>query len=266
MIITGWLATVLCVFSVAALSAPTLDKIIDYDYTTIKTLPHSTRSFTQGLTLTRDTLYESSGLFGRSFIERYRPLSGELLQRKAISPAYFAEGLAVIDDTLYALTWKAGIVLMFNADNFAYLGQQRFNGEGWGLTVFHQQLLMSNGSATLTLRNPKDFSITRQITVTDRTQPIDRLNDLTIAYDRIWANVWHSNTIVVINPSTGAVEGKLDLSELAGNHHSSNSDDVLNGIAWDHVRQGFWVTGKRWNKRYLIGIDKHPIAKETSRQ
>tara|TARA_B100000446_G_scaffold39220_2_gene34566 strand:+ start:12000 stop:12896 length:897 start_codon:yes stop_codon:yes gene_type:complete len=231
-----------------------------YTYRILQTRDHSTKSFTQGLALYQGDLIESSGLYGRSFVSRYHPTHSKPVQKKRLNRRLFAEGVALFNDTLYLLTWKRGVVLQLNPNTLEPRGQLSYQGEGWGLARYEQQLLMSDGSNQLSLRSPQDFSIERQLSVSKMGQPLHKLNDLTVipaspnSPARIWANVWHHSSLYAIDPNTGTVEAQLDLSALANKHSRGHPDNVLNGIVWDQARQGLWVTGKRWPKRYLIEL------------
>ncbi len=237
---------------------------VHYSYRILQTHNHSTRTFTQGLAMYQGDLIESSGLYGKSFVSRYHPIDSESQQRRRLSRRLFAEGVALFDEVLYLLTWKRGVVLQLDPHTLEPLGQLKYQGEGWGLTRHQQHLLMSNGSNQLSLRNPKDFSVAGKISVHKMGHPLHQLNDLTVvpasanSPSRIWANVWHHSSIYGIDPNTGVVEAQLDLSALTQEHRGSNPDNVLNGIAWDRARQGLWVTGKRWPKRYLIELITPP--------
>lgn len=234
-----------------------------YDCEIAKTLPHSDRSFTQGLVVDGNDLIESSGLYGKSFIHRY-PISGdEGGYYKPLPDSLFAESLTLIDGKLFLLTWKSGRVLVLDPDTLSLMKTLSYQGEGWGLTHLNHQLIMSNGSNQLTFRNPNDFSINRSLNVFDNQRPLNNLNDLTVAYGLIWANVWHAPYIAAIDPDSGQVVAKLDCRNLTRRHRSSDRDNVLNGIAWDEKQQGFWVTGKRWNKRYLIQLETPPSMHTT---
>ncbi len=237
---------------------------LHYNYRILQTRDHSTKSFTQGLALYQGDLIESSGLYGKSFVSRYHPSHSKSLQKKRLNRRLFAEGVALFNDTLYLLTWKRGLVLQLDPNTLEARGQLSYHGEGWGLTRYEQQLLMSNGSNQLSFRSPQDFAIVRQLSVTKMGQPLHQINDLTViptlsdSPSKIWANVWHHSSLYAINPNTGIVEAQLDLSALANRHSRVHPDNVLNGIVWDQARQGLWVTGKRWPKRYLIELIAPP--------
>jgi len=236
------------------------EDIIEYNYQIEKTVLHAKQSFTQGLALHQGAMFESSGLYGKSFVQRYTTVDNNLLNQRRLSRRVFAEGITVFDNTLYLLTWKQGRALLFDPISFEPLGHLSFKGQGWGLSHLESELIMSNGSNVLTYRNPKDFSVTRRLEVSFNLQPLTNLNDLTTTDDQsphgalIWANVWKDHRVFAIHPSTGKVVGLVDLNDLRLDNLSTNNDDVLNGIAWDNQTQGFWVTGKRWRKRYLIKL------------
>jgi len=234
--------------------------VTEYNYRIEKTILHSKQSFTQGLALHQGTILESSGLYGKSFIQRYTTVDNNLLNQRRLNRRIFAEGITIFDNTLYLLTWKQGRALLFDPKSFEPLGHLSFKGQGWGLSHLGSELIMSNGTNVLTYRNPKDFSIIRRLDVSLNNQPLTNLNDLTTSDDQspygalIWANVWKDHRIFAIHPINGKVVGLVDLNDLRLDNLSPSSDDVLNGIAWDNQTQGFWVTGKRWKKRYLIKI------------
>lgn len=245
---------------------------IQFQYTLLDTLPHNRHSFTQGLIVDGDELIESSGLYGKSFLHRYPITNGgpaadqSKVQYKLLPKHLFAEGIALVDNKLYLLTWQNRQALVLNPHTLATENVFRYRGEGWGLSAFPQttagreqiQLVMSNGSDQLSFRDPETFSVLRTLRVTDQGQPLHNLNDLAVAQGLIWANVWYSTEIVAIDPDSGEVVGKIDLraqaDEQPDTHPTTHPDNVLNGIAWDEQRQGFWVTGKRWAKRYFIRV------------
>ncbi|NHO64806.1 glutaminyl-peptide cyclotransferase [Aestuariicella hydrocarbonica] len=228
--------------------------VVRYDYNIVKSLPHSTTSFTQGLVVDQDHIIESSGLYGKSFIHRYHKSSSSPTHNHHLDDDLFAEGIALLQGKLYALTWKSGQAYTLNPQTLERLQTFTYQGEGWGLAAYGNQLVMSNGSSQLTFRNPLNFDTTRTVTVTQGGKAVANLNDLTVFGGLIWANVWYSSDILAIDPDSGRVVGVLPLAELAKQHRSYRRDNVLNGIAWDAQEQGLWVTGKRWNRRYLLKL------------
>ncbi len=205
-------------------------------------------------------MIESSGLYGRSFIQRFHPQTNRLEHKRQLHPRLFAEGIAISNDQLYLLLWKQGKVLRYDPDTFELLGHLTYQGEGWGLATLGDQLVMSNGTATLTYRAPETFAPLRTLKVTLDGQELHQLNALTTTDAQspfgklIWANVWKDNRLFAIDPQSGVVVGLVDLSLLADKNRSSSAEDVLNGVAWDPENQGFWVTGKRWKRRYFIQL------------
>lgn len=220
-------------------------------YTIIKEAAHA-RAFTQGLLVNDGTLYESSGLYQRSFIRAYDLEANRVRAKTQLPKTIFAEGLTKFGDTLFLLSWKAGTLFKYNPVSLAPEGKLRYDGEGWGLTHDGQYLIMSNGSENLLWRKPSDFSIVKQKRVHYRQRPVKNLNELEYAQDFIWANVWLTSAIIKISPDTGEVVGIADLSKLSAENSTIPQRTVLNGIAYDSANDAFWVTGKHWPKRYLI--------------
>ncbi|WP_370978171.1 glutaminyl-peptide cyclotransferase [Agaribacterium sp. ZY112] len=219
--------------------------------------------FTQGLFVDGDFLLVSSGGFGHSFISKI-PLNNSTetannsphSTRKYLPKSQFAEGFSLHEGHYYLLTWKAGLAYKLDK-NFEHLTSYKLAYEGWGLTSNGQQLIASDGSATLRFLNEHDFSTQRSIKVKHKQQALNKINELEWAQGYIWANVWHDDHIYKINPQDGRVEGKWDLSCLRHKLKLNTPEAVLNGIAWDETRQAFWITGKLWPQRYLIRFKEH---------
>ncbi len=229
-----------------------------WSYQLLQTLPHSPNSFTQGLVKDGNFLIESSGLYRKSFLHRYPAYSPEQDdgQYMPLSADLFAEGIALLDNKLYMLTWRKQQVLVFDPRTLQLQQRLSYQGEGWGLATYGQQLVMSNGSSQLNFRDRHDFAIERTVTVTEAGQPTDRINDLTVAQGLVWANVWFRNDLLAIDPDSGRVIGTVSLEPLANKHRHAKRGAVLNGIAWDEQAQAFWITGKFWDKRYLIRVNR----------
>ncbi|WP_346839565.1 glutaminyl-peptide cyclotransferase [Microbulbifer sp. SAOS-129_SWC] len=206
--------------------------------------------FTQGLIFDGKHWWESSGLYGRSWLAEYTDPGANPLRRKWLAANRFAEGLAAHGDKLYLLTYKAGEVQIFRRKDLSPLGTRHYSGEGWGLTSDGKQLIMSNGSDELTFRDPDTFAVTRRLKVHGGGEDWSKLNELEYVHGLIWANIWMDTRIIAIDPHSGAVRGQIDLAALAPK--SNDPDEVANGIAWDEARNGLWVTGKYWPMLYLI--------------
>lgn len=226
-------------------------------YNIVTQAKHNSASFTQGLTLDGDWLIESSGLRGKSFISIYHADSGAPKARWALPHQQFAEGLTLLNQKIYLLTWTSGVMHILDAASLKTVATKQFEGEGWGLTHDGTQFIMSDGSDKLTLRNTSDFAVTKKIQVGNGRQYYKFLNELEYANGSVWANVWQSNKILRINPGNGSVTGVLDLTELVERNNKIPGHTVLNGIAYDQKNDAFWVTGKQWPNRYLIKITEN---------
>lgn len=219
--------------------------------------PHDPTSFTQGLSFSADgRLFESTGGYGTSEVREVDPSTGGVRRRRPLDAAYFAEGLTVAGDELVQLTWKEGTVFRWNLALDPRPGAD-ITGEGWGLaTLADGTLVSSDGSDLLTVRDPVTLEPKRSVAVTAPDgAPLQQLNELEAVGDRVWANVWHSDDIVRIDPTTGRVDATVDLSDLVP-PGLDDPEAVLNGIAH---RPGdppdrLWVTGKRWPTMYEIDL------------
>ena len=220
----------------------------------LATWPHDQSSFTEGLAWHDGHLLESSGLYGRSNIREVNPKSGSVLERKDDPSQVFGEGLAPDEDQLYQLTWREHTGYIYDINSFAQIGTFSYTGEGWGLCFDGQHFLMSDGTATITIRDPKTFTVVGSIQVLQDNNPITRLNELECVGDSIYANVWMTNTILRINEATGAVTGVIDASGLLTPQElvKAGPDGVLNGIAYDEVDGAFFITGKLWPKLFEV--------------
>ncbi|WOX06109.1 glutaminyl-peptide cyclotransferase [Microbulbifer pacificus] len=243
----------LLVFPLAGLAAAKPAPLqLDYQLLDSKTRPAD--HFTQGLYFDGERWLESSGLYGRSWLAEYTDPGANPVRRKWLAGNRFAEGLAVFGERLYLLTYRAGEVQIYRRGDFSLEKVLNYSGEGWGLTSDDKQLIMSNGSDTLTFRDPETFAITRKLQVRGGGENWTRLNELEYANGLIWANIWQDPRVIAIDPLSGEVKGVLDLAALRRDSAMDewNVDAVANGIAWDQARNGLWVTGKYWPKLYLI--------------
>lgn len=222
----------------------------------VATLPHRPHAFTQGLVLgENNTLFESSGNYGKSHLVRLEPGSGHRVAARTDLPAYlFAEGLTLHADALYLLTWKAGVCFLYDPKTLQKLGRLEYYGQGWGLTSNGRQLIMSNGSQELSFRNARTFETESTLNVTLNGRALTRLNELEWVNGLIYANIWYEDTIVAIDPVSGRVVEQVDLSALRNYEHKSA--DALNGIAYKPESNTFLVTGKYWSQIYEIKLQE----------
>lgn len=219
-----------------------------------RAFPHDPGAYTQGLLWWDGRLYESTGQYGRSDLRRIDPATGAVEQRVAISPAYFGEGLARIDDRLVMLTWKAQRAFVFGLDRFDEQRTFRYEGEGWGLCNDGRRLVMSNGSDRLTFRDLRTFEVLGEVAVTLRGFPLTQINELECVGEAVYANVYQSDFLVRIDPGSGRVTHYIEASGLL-TREERRGVDVLNGIAFDPGAETFYITGKLWPKMFEVTFE-----------
>lgn len=222
-------------------------------YEVVRTYPHDRMAFTQGLQYRDGALYEGTGLNGRSSIRRVRLETGEVLQRRAVPAQYFGEGITLLGQELFQLTWQSGVVFVYDATSFSLKRSHTYRGEGWGLTNDGTSLLMSDGTDQLRFLDPATFAERRRVRVTAGGMPVSELNELEIVKGEVWANVWQTERIARIDPATGRLTGWIDLSGLLSPAERAGTD-VLNGIAYDAAGDRLFVTGKLWPKVFEIRL------------
>ena len=198
----------------------------------------------------------STGHYGKSRLLRYRLSDGQLLAGKQVDRRLFAEGLTVLDDRIYQLTWRARLVLVYKKADLKGIEYFRIPGEGWGLTHDGEHLIYSDGSHRLHFLSPQSKQILRSVEVTEAGKPVKKLNELEWIDGKVWANIWQQDRIVIIDPASGAVTASVDLSGLLPAAERIPGTDVLNGIAYNPEDGSIWVTGKNWPWLYQIDILK----------
>jgi glutaminyl-peptide cyclotransferase len=218
----------------------------------VRSYPHDRAAFTQGLLLAGNgRVYESTGLVGRSSLREVELATGRVVRSVDVAPPVFAEGLALVGDSLFQLTWQNGKVLRYDRATFKRTGEMAYQGEGWGLCYDGKTLVMSDGSDRLTFRRPADFSIARTVSVTLDGAPLRNLNELECVDGLVYANVWMTDTLVRIDPRTGRVLASIDAAGLLTPAERTGVD-VLNGIAHDPSDGTFLLTGKLWPKVFRV--------------
>jgi glutaminyl-peptide cyclotransferase len=226
-----------------------------YGFKVVKTYPHDTGAFTEGLFWQNGFLYESTGLEGRSSIRKVDLATGKVLQRRDIPGAYFGEGIVAWKGKLIELTWQNQIGFTYDLTTFKQTGVFRYPGEGWALTRNDKQLIMSDGTPQLRFLDPETLRETSRLTVTDDGKPVANLNELEWVKGEILANIWQTQRIARIDPKTGKVKGWIDLSGLLDvRSPGPDQPDVLNGIAYDAAKDRLFVTGKFWPRLYEIKL------------
>jgi glutamine cyclotransferase len=218
----------------------------------VSTLPHDVTSFTEGLELDGGTLYEGTGLAGQSAL-MYGPPGQAPVKRVSLAPSLFGEGITIVGSELWELTWQNGIAIERDKTTLAEQREVPFSGEGWGLCSQpgHHRLVMSNGSDTLTFRDPVTFAPTGTVTVHDNAQTYDQLNELECVGDTVYANVWQTDSILRIDPATGQVTAVIDASGLLTADERTHAD-VLNGIAAIPGTDEFLLAGKLWPRTFRV--------------
>jgi glutamine cyclotransferase len=240
--------------AVPPLPPPAADgRPVEYGYEVVRSFPHDRGAFTQGLLFRNGSLLESTGNYGFSSLREVELATGRVLKQVGVERTYFAEGLAVVGDRAYQLTWKERKCFVYDADTFRPLQEFTYEGEGWGLTTDGRVLVMSDGSSRIRFIDPQDFRVLRTIDVTESGRPVDRLNELEWIQGEIFANVWQTDRVVRIDPATGVVRGVIDFTGLLPATERANAD-VLNGLAYEPATGRLLVTGKWWPRIYEVRI------------
>ncbi|NOR46165.1 MAG: glutaminyl-peptide cyclotransferase [Candidatus Delongbacteria bacterium] len=227
----------------------------DPEYTLVEIYSHNEGYFTQGFEFVGDTLIESTGEYGRSKLIKYNYTSEDIYNEISLDNIYFGEGLTVFDSIIYQITWKENKCFKYSLDSLKLLGEFSYSGDGWGLTHDSTSIIMSNGSSNIYFRDPATFDIVREISVKDSNNySVSNLNELEYIGNRIYANILNSDYIVIIDPETGYVERRINLSDLRTMGDGTiSSFNVLNGIAL-HPNGNIFVTGKKWPNIFEIKI------------
>jgi glutaminyl-peptide cyclotransferase len=225
-----------------------------YGYTVVATAPHDPQAFTEGLFIKDGKVYEGTGQEGKSWISRWDLATGAVELRRELPPPYFGEGISIVGDRLYELTWKHGKAFVYDAKTFKPLDTLSYYGQGWGMTTDGESLYMDDSTSRIRVLDPKTFAVKRTIDVHDGSSPVSMVNELEWYKGELLANVWQSMQIARIDPKTGAVTGWIDLTGLPLPADKTGNEDVLNGIAYDARNDKLWVTGKNYAKMYQIEI------------
>lgn len=225
-----------------------------YTFQIVNSYPHDVDAYTQGLQWFDGKLFESTGQVGSSGLREVDLASGRVIRQQPLEEPHFGEGIVILGDRLYQLTWQSGKAFVYDWKTFKRTGTFDYDGEGWGLTTDGKSLVMSNGTSSIIYRDPKTFAITKTISVTDHGVPVAALNELEWIKGEIWANVWQTDSIVRIDPNTGEVLGWVDLTNILPRLDRTGNEDVLNGIAWDETKDRIFVTGKLWPRLYEIQL------------
>ena len=228
-------------------------KVKEYTLEVVAEYPHDTGSYTQGLFFHEGQLYESTGLNGKSTFRKVDLQTGEALEKMNFDKKYFVEGSVIWKDNLYILTWETRVAFIYDAKTLEYKSSWKYPREGWGITTDGKQLIASDGSANLYFMN-ENFALDRKVTVKYEDRPIRFLNELEYIDGKVWANVYTSDEIVIINPKDGNVTGIVDCRGLLPRSLYTAGTDVLNGIAYNPEDGKIYLTGKNWPKLYEVRL------------
>ena len=226
----------------------------------VATHPHDPAAFTQGLELVGGRLYETTGLNTASGIREVDRATGRVLRSAPLDDTWFGEGFTSMGDgRAVQLTWKSGRAVVWDLATFDVVGTFAYGGQGWGLCLLDAEtLVMSDGTDSLTLREPAGFQRLERIRVTLDGEPVERLNELECVDGTVWANVWQTDRIVAIDPTTGLVVAVVDASGLVTDRSGFKKGDVLNGIAHDPDSGRFLRAGKRWPVLFEVVFEPAP--------
>jgi len=230
---------------------------LELRYTVLKTIPHNTKAFTEGLVMYGSKVLESTGLNNQSWIAEVNVSSGEHDKKILLPEQYFGEGITVLNGKIYQLTYQEKVGFIYDAENYNKVGEFNYGTEGWGLSHNGSQLVMSDGTHKLYFLDTTTLKVVRTLPVSDPSgAKVKNLNELEFIGGFIFANVHETSSIVKIDPVSGKIAGRLDLSALVNETKRMHSDaSELNGIAYDPDANTLLVTGKFWPKAYLISIE-----------
>lgn len=227
-------------------------KPIQYTYKVLKKYKHNPDDYTQGLVYENGYIYEGTGQPKQSQLKKYRLETGDLIQSYKMPDEDFGEGIVLYRDHIYQLTWQSGVAYKYEKESFKMINRFVVQTEGWGITNYNDKLIMSDGSNILYVLTPESFDVVKRIEVYDNVGPVNNLNELEYIGGKIFANIYTTDFIVIIDPESGRVEGKINMEGLIKHCDNLNDTDVLNGIAWMGEQGKILVTGKWWPNLFYV--------------
>jgi glutaminyl-peptide cyclotransferase len=236
----------------------TIPAAVQLSFTILKIYPHDTSAFTQGLQYVNGFLYEGTGENGRSTLRKTELTTGKVLKRIDLAKEYFGEGITVLGNKIFQITWQNKKGFVYNLSDLKLIKEFTYNIDGWGLTNDGSHLIVSDGSNNVYYWDPENLKEIKRISVQDQTGLKNNLNELEFINGFVYANVWQTDEILKIDTATGNVVGKLDLSNLKKSYPElvdENNNKVLNGIAWDSSTKRIFITGKNWPKLFEIKLN-----------
>lgn len=233
-----------------------------YTYTIVNEYPHDTKAYTQGLEFHNDTLYESTGKKGQSFLRKLDYMSGKVYEQVDLDKSYFGEGITLLNDKIYQLTWQSGMGFIYNLNTFEKLDNFQYgkSREGWGLANDGDRIFKSDGTDKIWILNPDTMMEEGYIETVTNSSIVKSANELEFVAGKIYANVYQKPSVMIIDGTTGAIEGVINFSGLSDKikefENWDKANNVLNGIAYHPERKTFFVTGKFWDKMFEVNIQK----------
>ena len=224
------------------------------DIEVVNIFDHQTDAYTQGLQFVDGLLWEGTGEYGGSRLQYTDLSTGKSRVVATLPKEHFGEGITLLGDKIYQLTWQNGVMHIYDRKSYKRLEQRHYKGEGWGLTTDGQWLYMSDGTPDIRVLDPKTLEVKRRIGVMCNGTSLPYLNELEWIDGKIWANVYTLDQIVIINPESGVVEKFIDLGGILPQSERTVTTDVLNGIAYDSENGRIFVTGKNWSKMFEIRL------------
>ncbi len=222
-----------------------------FDVRVISIRHHDTTSYTQGLELDGSLLFESGGRYGESTLREVEPYSGVVLRKIAVPDQYFAEGLTIVGDKIYQITWREGTALVYDKNTMSQVSEFTYSGEGWGIAYDGEKLIMSDGTNKLTYRDPETFESIGETHVQLNGNPLNGLNELEYVNGSLYANVYRTTVIARIDPMSGTVTGLINAGKLLSPQEQASAS-VMNGIAYDESTDSYLITGKNWPKMFEV--------------
>lgn len=231
---------------------------VKYRYRVVKSYPHDRRAYTQGLVYDNGFFYESTGQQGESSLRKVEIETGKVLTQVNLDGSLFGEGVALLGDRIYQLTWTTKVGFVYDKATMKQVNRIYYQTQGWGLTTMGDRLVMSDGTNVIWFLDP-DFNVLSSVEVWDNKGMVENLNELEMIEGELWANIWQTDRIARIDPLSGKVLGYVELNNLLPREARSQETDVLNGIAWDAVNRRLFVTGKYWPLIFEITVS--PVSR-----
>ena len=225
-----------------------------YGYGVVHTYPHDPEAFTQGLVYEKGKMFEGTGQKSGSSLREVDLHTGKVIRQHDLDASLFGEGIALYHDRIYQVTWENQVGFIYDKATFNVINKIYYSTQGWGLATVGDRIVMSDGTNVLAFYDPEMFTIVSRIEVYDNEKMVESLNELEYINGEIWANIWMTDRIARIDPSSGKVLGYVDLKGILPESDKTPETDVLNGIAWDAEGKRIFVTGKRWPKLFEIRI------------